>query len=123
MNKYKSFMDPNKIPQQYKKDQSYYQDYENTIESVYPTLKLEQSSVLLRNANINTQVKKLFNRDLSPLLADKSFLIGLPKAYLIIFEWDYLKDEGILYAERLKEAGVDVKIAFYEKGKLLYFAF
>jgi acetyl esterase/lipase len=116
LNKYKSFMDPNRIPQQFKQGHSYYKDYENIKESIYPATKLEESSVLSRNANINTLVKKLFNRDMSPLLADKSLLVGLPKAYFIIFEWDELKDDGLLYAERLKEAGIDVKVAFYEKA-------
>ena len=114
--KYQSHMDTNKISQQYKQDQSYYKDYENKIEDAYPTSKLKETNVLVRNAEMNKLAKKLFNRDLSPLLVEKSFLVGLPKTYFIIFEWDYLKDEGILYAERLKEAGVDVKIAFYEKA-------
>ena len=93
-----------------------YKDYENKIEDAYPTSKLKETNVLIRSVEMNRLAKKLFNRDLSPLLIDKSFLVGLPKTYFIIFEWDYLKDEGILYAERLKEAGVDVKIAFYEKA-------
>ena len=33
-----------------------------------------------------------------------------------MFEWDELKDEGLLYAERLKEANVDVTVAFYENA-------
>jgi neutral cholesterol ester hydrolase 1 len=31
-------------------------------------------------------------------------------------EWDAIKDEGLLYAERLREAGVDVHIEFYENA-------
>ena len=36
--------------------------------------------------------------------------------YFILVEFDELKDEGLLYAERLKEANVDCKIAFYENA-------
>jgi acetyl esterase/lipase len=116
LKKYKSYLDPKKIPDQYKLGKSYYKDYQPSDEAVYPTSKLEKTSVILRDSNINTRVKKLFNQDASPLLADKKDLIGLPKAYFIIFEWDELKDEALLYAERLKEANVNVKVAFVEKA-------
>ena len=78
--------------------------------------KLNENNVLVENAYINTQIKKLFHHEISPLLADEKYLVGLPKAYFIILEWDELKDEGLLYAERLKENNVEVKVAFYEKG-------
>ena len=116
LNKFKSYMDPNKIPSEFKQGKSYYRDYENVKDSVFPVKDLDDKHVLIRDSNINSLVKKLFNRDISPLLADQKYLVGLPKAYFIIFEWDELKDEAILYAERLKEANVEVKVAFYEKG-------
>jgi acetyl esterase/lipase len=116
LKKYKSYLDPNKIPDQYKKDKSYYKEYESIKNTIYPNSKLDMNNVLLKNNFINTQVKKLFHREISPLLADDKYLIGLPKAYFIILEWDELKDEGLLYAERLKENNVNVSVRFYEKG-------
>ncbi len=116
LKKYKSYLDPNKIPDQYKKDKSYYKEYESIKNTIYPNSKLDENNVLLKNTYINTQVKKLFHREISPLLADDKYLTGLPKAYFIILEWDELKDEGLLYAERLKENNVDVSVRFYEKG-------
>ena len=116
LGEYKSYLDNNKIPSQYKNGLSYYEDYRKEKDSIYPTSKLDEANILIRDSNLNGLAKKLFNRDVSPLLADAKYLTGLPKAYFIVFEWDDLKDEGLLYAERLKEANVNVIVKFYEKA-------
>jgi len=54
----------------------------------------------------NEMKDKLLNPYFSPLVADR--LDNLPPAYVFTAEHDPLRDEGILYAERLRENGVSV---------------
>jgi acetyl esterase len=48
---------------------------------------------------------------MSPLLAKS--LAGLPPAYIMVAGFDPLHDEGVMYAEKLKAAGVSVTVADY----------
>ena len=110
-----SYLDINKIPDRYKKGRNYYQNYHEYAKNAYPE-NLSEGSVFSKDKVLADLVKLLYSPKVSPLFAEKENLIGLPKAYFIILEFDTIKDDGLLYAKRLEEAGVDVHIAFYDKA-------
>lgn len=55
-----------------------------------------------------------FNPEFSPLL--RSNLSGLPCSLIVTCEYDILRDEGVLYAARLKESGVQTKWKHFSTG-------
>uniref|UniRef100_A0A3B4H782 Neutral cholesterol ester hydrolase 1 n=1 Tax=Pundamilia nyererei TaxID=303518 RepID=A0A3B4H782_9CICH len=52
----------------------------------------------------------------SPLLAEQGVLGRTPKAYVMTCEFDVLRDDGLMYARRLQDAGVTVTSDHYEDG-------
>ncbi|CAL1575671.1 unnamed protein product [Knipowitschia caucasica] len=51
-----------------------------------------------------------------PLLADAEVLSKCPKAYIMTCEFDVLRDDGLMYARRLEDAGVQVTSVHHEAG-------
>ena len=108
-----SALDTDQIDPKYKRDSSYYETAKAFAK--FPTT-LPDDSVLRNNKQLRDMFKQLFRPEVSPLFARDEELRGLPKAYFILLEWDFLKDETILYANRLKKAGVEVHEQFYENA-------
>ena len=65
----------------------------------------------------------LLNPYVSPLFAEN--LEGMPKAYFLQAECDILTDQGLEYAQRLKEAGTEVEYRIFTgvPHDFLFFAF
>lgn len=58
--------------------------------------------------------ERLLDPSFAPLM--RKDLSGLPKAMVVTCEYDILRDEGILYAHRLKAATVDTEWKHFEHG-------
>ena len=110
----KSYYDLSNIPTEYRQG-TFYETHEQVLQRMYPE-RLDENHVMRRDAKVKNDFRKLSDARVSPLLADDEKLIGLPRAYMIIMENDSLKDEGFLYAARLKKVGVPVEVKFYKHG-------
>ena len=111
--KFQEYLDIDLIPEMYKTDKSYYKEYKNLKEKNNAQLK-ELSEKYQINENHAEMLKKIFTKEANPGLSDANVLKKLPKTYFLVLEWDTLKDQCLIYAERLKANNVPVKIAFYE---------
>ncbi|XP_033844049.1 neutral cholesterol ester hydrolase 1a [Periophthalmus magnuspinnatus] len=65
---------------------------------------------------ITKKVPALLDVRASPLLADSEVLSKCPKAYVVTCEFDVLRDDGLMYVRRLRDAGVEVTSVLYEIG-------
>ena len=97
--KYAEFVDQNKWM---------LRDYirENTLKSG----SLEQQNNFGRDDMPKSFIEKMTNPYIAPLMADEDMLIGLPRAYVMTGGYDIIRDDGIMYAERLKQANVPVTL-------------
>ncbi|XP_026863824.2 neutral cholesterol ester hydrolase 1 isoform X1 [Electrophorus electricus] len=62
------------------------------------------------------QLPGLLDVRAAPLLAEGGVLEKVPPAYILTCEHDVLRDDGLMYAQRLEEAGVAVTSDHYEEG-------
>ncbi|XP_061820917.1 neutral cholesterol ester hydrolase 1-like [Nerophis lumbriciformis] len=62
------------------------------------------------------EVPALLDARAAPLLAEQAVLGRTPKAYVMTCEFDVLRDDGLMYARRLRDAGVTVTSDHYEDG-------
>jgi acetyl esterase/lipase len=113
----KSYLDVTRIPDKYKTGKKYYKHYHSIEKKIYQE-SLHEKSVLHKekHSHVRSLAHKFYDPTVSPLFADHESLVGLPRALIVSVENDPIKDEGLLYAERLKKARVDVDVMFYDNG-------
>uniref|UniRef100_A0A8C5QQI7 Neutral cholesterol ester hydrolase 1 n=1 Tax=Leptobrachium leishanense TaxID=445787 RepID=A0A8C5QQI7_9ANUR len=68
------------------------------------------------NPSLVQKFPALLDARASPLIAPKKNLQLLPKTYIQTCEHDGVRDDGIMYAKRLQEAGIDVTHDHYDDG-------
>ena len=94
-------------------EKEFYQNYTNS----HPLSSNEQITAILdkvkKDEKLKAKLLQVFTPEVSPVIAEQERIKGLPKAFFVIPEWDTLKDEAIIYAERLARAGVDVTMKYY----------
>ncbi|CAF1099753.1 unnamed protein product [Rotaria sordida] len=88
---YRQFVDWSLIPNKYRNV------YKESI-----TDNIEGNPKLIENA------KQALDPDVSPLLVNNKELSKLPSTYILTVDHDRLRDEGFIYAARLKASGVNV---------------
>jgi acetyl esterase/lipase len=112
--KFKSYLDTNLIPARFKLNREYYERFE-CVEAFRggDETSLDASNILVRDEAFRERVRLLFSDRVSPGLADAEKIGQLPKTYTVVCEWDGIKDEALIFAERMRLAGVDVTLAHY----------
>ena len=83
---------------------------------ILKTGSLEQKKNFGRNNMPTSFIEKLKNPYIAPLMADEDMLVGLPGAYVMTAGYDIIRDDGIMYAARLKNANVSVHMINYESA-------
>ncbi|XP_041923817.1 neutral cholesterol ester hydrolase 1 [Alosa sapidissima] len=68
------------------------------------------------SAQVVEELPALLDVRAAPLLAEDEVLRAVPPAYIMTCEHDVLRDDGLMYAQRLEEAGVAVTRDHYEDG-------
>nr|XP_055058153.1 neutral cholesterol ester hydrolase 1a [Misgurnus anguillicaudatus]XP_055058154.1 neutral cholesterol ester hydrolase 1a [Misgurnus anguillicaudatus]XP_055058155.1 neutral cholesterol ester hydrolase 1a [Misgurnus anguillicaudatus] len=66
--------------------------------------------------NLLKEVPAFLDARAAPLLADEEVLRMVPRAFILTGEHDVLRDDGIMYARRLEQAGVSVTNDHFEDG-------
>ncbi|KAL4631084.1 neutral cholesterol ester hydrolase 1-like [Arapaima gigas] len=67
-------------------------------------------------AHVIQKLPALLDPRAAPLLAESDVLAQVPQTYILTCEHDVLRDDGIMYRQRLEEVGVSVTHDHYEDG-------
>lgn len=106
--KYMNYLNVVRFSSKYKTDNPSYNTYQPTISGT--------TKIFEEDKKFSIRVKQLFKTEMSPSLIDTGNLMVAPHTYFIVCEMDGLKDEQLLYAERLKSVNRPIEIAYYKNG-------
>ncbi|XP_060115600.1 arylacetamide deacetylase-like 4 [Heteronotia binoei] len=62
------------------------------------------------------QIKEVLDVTFSPLLVEDAVIRKLPQAYILICEFDVVRDDGLLYKKRLEDNGIPVTLCHIKGG-------
>ncbi|XP_073681960.1 arylacetamide deacetylase-like 4 [Garra rufa] len=110
--RYKKWLDPDNLPPQFRKGAS-------------PQVTTSH------DADAYHVIKQGLDPEISPLLAENDVLRLAPPTFVLTCEFDVLRDDGILFLKRLRDAGVEVTwehlfdgfhgiISFFNQGWLTF---
>ncbi|MBN3278327.1 AAAD deacetylase, partial [Polyodon spathula] len=79
-------------------------------------LKYNYTMPRIKSSDPSETISSITDPRASPLLVDDVKLQVLPKAYILTCEYDVLRDDGVMYATRLRRAGVQVTLEHFKDG-------
>ena len=109
---FESYLSTDLIPELYKSNRFYYNNYANLNSFVYPS-HAEEYDIGNLDPKFVEQLMNLFNLNISPGLCDDKLLRGQPNTLVQVVEHDTRKDEAIIYGERLRLNDNEVEIKYY----------
>nr|XP_056721526.1 arylacetamide deacetylase-like 4 [Euleptes europaea] len=62
------------------------------------------------------QIKEFLEETFSPMLVEDAVIRKLPQTYIVICEFDVVRDDGLLYKKRLEDNGVPVTLCHNKGG-------
>lgn len=82
-----------------------------------PSLRNMKKETNFGKTELSNQIQEtILNPDFSPLMVPDVKFKDLPLTYVLTAGYDVLRDDGLIYYQRLKKAGAKVQLAHYSEG-------
>jgi acetyl esterase/lipase len=117
-NLYTNLMDLYSIPNDLQIKDLFVREFDEKKINVMTTqLKsLNESGILARDKEVRYKVMQLFNEEVSPILTKEATLRAFPSTYMAICDHDTLRDEQMIFLERLRKLRVRVTFNTFKCG-------
>lgn len=116
--RFENYLSTDLIPELYKSNRFYYNNYANLNSFVYPSQAEEYDMENLDPLFVE-KLNNLFNVNISPGLCEDRLLRNQPNTLVQVVEHDTRKDEALIYSERLRLNGNEVQVEYYGKSDFL----